>query len=138
MPILKMTEEEWNGIRVQHVCLVSIGEDYRQTYREFKDMMDRTHGWAFLDCLGKLQRDPMTGGIGHKEDGAFHQTQKAVMTQDGFPGCIEWFIDQIKSGCRRCVGKCHRGCHRIDVRPFAPPPASFTSYLFALPPFPLR
>ena len=126
MPILKMTEEEWNGIRVQHVCLVP-------TIALIHDC----HGWAFLDCLGRLERDPMTG-IGHKEDGTFHHTQTAVMTQDGFVGCIEWFHVEIKSGCRRCVAKCRRGCHRIDVRPFAPPPASFTSYLFALPPFPLR
>ena len=75
-------------------------------------------GWRFVDLRGQLIKDPIDGGIGHKEDGRWETTQRCVIGQKSFAKVI---INQLKASTE-LIGVphgilllCNQGVHRTNT-----------------------
>ena len=59
-------------------------------------------------------QDPATA-IGHKENGSHSQTQKTVISQEGFPQLVEVVLSKVVDGAKGIAVYCRAGCHRSDT-----------------------
>ena len=92
----------------------------KQKHRHLvEELLDdrRWHRWNVVD---KLPKDPFAGGIGHKENGTWVNTQLLVIEQERFPEVVEdilrWGVNAIiDSEGGGTIVECNRGEHRSDV-----------------------
>ena len=75
-------------------------------------------GWRYDDLRKKLTKDPLEGGIGHKEDGRCETTQRCVIGQKNYDNIV---IDHLKESssligvAHGILLLCNQGMHRTNT-----------------------